>query len=124
MYVCMYAGYMGSVGLSGSPKAFLRDLKGDGVEKLCQTASVFHATVTAGDFLMMPSNYIVLERVSPEADCFGIKVSTVIPSDVAGFAFFSRKAGLPSTPDSHISKRVVSVAAVWLDALRQAAIQI
>ena len=104
---------MSGLGLSGCPKKFLEELKGDGVEKLCQHTSVFHATLAAGDFLFTPSNFIVLERVGTTEDTFGVKVSTVLPRDQKGFAPYASKAALTSTPEAHVSKKVVAVAEAW-----------
>ena len=103
--------YMQEKGIFGvDVKAFFRDLREDGLTQLMASTTVWHATTGPGDYLWVPANIVVLERVMKD-DCYGLRVGMLLGKDVAGHSLFKSIAGMAATPDGHVSKAVVDAIA-------------
>ncbi len=56
----------------------------EGVVALCNSMTVFYATVTEGDVIYMPMGYLFLEKVTDERDLLGVCIRGVVPDDKLG----------------------------------------
>ena len=101
--------FMAKAGIKSEPKAYLRDLREQGLELLMQSGcKAWHTTVAKGDMLFVPSHTVILEEVMSE-DCHGLRWSCVLPRDKAGAAAFAAQARLAVTPAAHVSKAVATL---------------
>jgi len=101
--------FMTKAGIKSEPKAYLRDLREQGLELLLQSGcKAWHATVAKGDMLFVPSHTVILEEVMSE-DCYGLRWSCVLPRDKAGAAAYAAQARLAVTPAAHVSKAVATL---------------
>ena len=102
--------FMKKFGIVGvEAKAFVRDLKTEGIEKFLSSGGrVWHTTLGPGDFLIVPSHVIVLEDVLNN-DCYGLRLAALVTRDMRSVDLFTAVASSQSTPASHISKAIAQM---------------
>lgn len=91
-----------------APKDYFRGLDEKGVMDMAKHVDVYHATVTAGDLLLTPSHYLVMDSVSTD-DVYGLRFQFVLKRDTVGHTRFTTEAKKASTPGKHITKFITAL---------------